>query len=86
MNVVNLLECREMLGVLDAMKKRILTGELIGALLVGMDRSGTETTVFSGAYQTDPSAALRAALQVSWDLTKASDMVEAERKPLIRAV
>lgn len=72
MVVVNLQNCRNLLGEWDAMRARILKGEVSGWAMCVMDEHGADRSQFAGSYRDEPDAALRASLSMSWELIRLS--------------
>lgn len=70
MVLVNLQNCRDLLGEWDAMRARILKGEVSGWAICVRDPRGIESAEFAGSYRDEPDAALRASLHMSWELTR----------------
>lgn len=55
------------------MRDLIIRGEIRSVALCIQDRQGNETIALCGDYEHDAEAALRAAMKMSWELTKAAD-------------
>lgn len=72
-NVVQLSGCRDLLQVWAAVRAKILSGEIRGIAICELDWQGRESVTFAGDYRDDPEAALKAALSLSWELTKGAD-------------
>lgn len=70
--VVNLGVCRDLLRLSDNLRNSIVRGKARGIALCIRDDEGGETVVFAGDYRHDPEAALRAAMAISWEITKKS--------------
>lgn len=69
-SVVNLGTCRDLLKLADALRQSIIAGQARGAAVCVKNRDGTETVLFAGEYREDPEAALKAAMAISWEITK----------------
>jgi hypothetical protein len=61
--------CRELFSVADDLRAQIKAGAR-GVTVCVMKADGTESVVFAGVYRDDPSAALKTAMAISWELTK----------------
>lgn len=71
--VVDLVQCRDLLTKWSALRDLIIRGEIRSVALCIQDRQGKETIALCGEFEHDAEAALRAALHMSWELTKAAD-------------
>jgi hypothetical protein len=72
--VVNLNNCRDLLGKWSILRERIVRGEVSGIAVCIKGRDGEETVVLCGDYDANPSAALKAAMKMSWALTQKADL------------
>ena len=77
--VVDLVQCRDLLTKWSAMRDLIIRGEIRAVALCIQDRQGNETVALCGEFERDPAAALRAAMKMSWELTKQADEAELKR-------
>lgn len=71
-SVVDLGTCRDLLKLSDALRHLIISGQAQGAAVCVKTRDGMETVLFAGDYRDDPEAALKAAMAISWEITKKS--------------
>lgn len=70
MKVVHIGECRELLKGMEAMRARILRGEVKGFAATVLGWDGREKAYFAGQYREDKEAACKAALRMSWELDR----------------
>lgn len=73
MNVVNLGECRDLLKAWNSVRSKILRGEIKGFALTILDWEDAESVYFAGFYRDQNESAAKAALRMSWELTKQAD-------------
>jgi hypothetical protein len=71
MRVVNLDTCRSLLRVWGLVRQQLTDGA--DGFAVCVRRGGEESVFFAGEYEKDAEAAAKAAMRMSWQLTKAHD-------------
>lgn len=74
MRVVNLEMCRDLLRVWSLVRKELVTGADGFAVCVRKD--GEESVFFAGEYQQDTREAAKAAMRMSWEITKQVDATQ----------
>lgn len=70
MKVIDLGECRELLARWDEVRQHILNGEIAGFTICMKDHRGREAVFLAGEYEKNPVLALKAAMEMSRQLTK----------------
>lgn len=69
--VLDLTVCRDLLKVSDRLRSSIVKGQARGVALCVKNADGSESVIFAGSYLDDPEGALKAAMAMSWEMTKA---------------
>lgn len=72
MNVVNLVECRDLLRGMDVMRERILKGRVKGFAVTVLEWDDSESVYFLGQYRDNTEAACKAAMRMSWEMERQS--------------
>jgi hypothetical protein len=76
-NVVNLGESRDLLQCWEQLKGLIAKGRSFALCVEGQD--GEDSVFLAGRYRSDRASALKAAMRISWELTKAEEKPKALR-------
>jgi hypothetical protein len=71
MRVVNLNACRDLLRVWGQVRQELIDGAEGFAVCIRKD--GAESVFFAGEYEGDKEEAAKAAMRLSWELTKAQE-------------
>ena len=73
MSVVDLGSCRALLSRLAGLREKVISGEILGLAVCVKYRGGEEKVFFAGDYEDNKPEALKAAMRMSWELTKRGD-------------
>jgi hypothetical protein len=66
MNIVNLDDCRQLLGLIEQIRGTILRGEVSGIQCCIRQPNGRETLHVAGEYRRDRDLSSRTAMKMSW--------------------
>lgn len=83
MNVTNLavFRSRDTVAALQNLLLLAENGELIGLAICGVYANGEGRTLLSGRCRDEPEMALRAAMKMSWAVTRLQDELDAAKEP-----
>ena len=76
MKVVQLADCRELLDAWNEVRTLIVRGETKGLALCLKQWDDDERIMLAGDYRSDPRGGLKAAMRMSWELTKEEDQLK----------